>query len=438
MKKKTFTEIIIATIIIISQVWAFKTQKVKSLPDTLIVPSSDYPTIQEAINKANPGDTIFIKEGTYFENIVVNKSVSIVGEKVNTTIIDGQSLGDVMKVIASNTSIINVTIQNSEKAYTYSGVFLNKVENLTIQNCILRSNNVGILLFETNKSTFSDNIVMNSGWGLYSKSGSNFNLFVSNTILNNSIGILLDSSSYNKFYRNNFINNTLYQAQVLGGVSNQWDNGVEGNYWSDYAGTDENGDGIGDTELPIWSDYKPLVEPWSRIRIFDDIVVECNFTVASFQINQTVGELCFHVTGPPDWIGFFKVIIPKDLLNANLHEWRVFLENQYVQNITENVYISENDTHTFIYFEGTIAGNTVRIIPEFQPLIILLFTIILVIVAITTRKIKLGTIRKPEKRGNTNTLNLNVRLLKYSPGDSFENLRYFMGNFTSNLDFVKH
>lgn len=408
MKKKTFTEIIIA-IIIISQVWAFKTQRVKSLPDTLIVPSSDYPTIQEAINKANPGDTIFIKEGTYFENIVVNKSVSIVGEKVNTTIIDGRSVGNVIKVTASNASIINVTIQNSEKVHPdHSGVFLDKVENLTIQNCILRNNNVGIVLFgKTNKSTFSNNVVMDNGWGFNLKSGSNFNLFVSNTILNNSIGIVLNSS-YNKFYRNNFINNTLYQVQILGGVFNQWDNGVEGNYWSDYAGTDENGDGIGDTELPIWSDHKPLVEPWSQIRIFDGIVVECNFTVASFQINQTVGELRFHITGPPDWVGFFKVIIPKDVLNANLHEWRVFLENQYVQNITENVYISENDTHTFIYFEGTIAGNTVHIIPEFQPFIILLFTIILVIVAITTRK-KLGAIRKSEKRGNNNTLNLNIR-----------------------------
>lgn len=393
MKEKTITRIIII-ILIISQVWAFNIKKVKSMPNVLIVPSSEYPTIQEAINKANPGDTIFVREGSYYENVIVNKSVRIVGERMGNTIVDGQYLGDVIKVQASNTFIINLTIQNSGKTTVFdSGLSLVRVENITIQNCILRNNNIGVLFERANNSIFSNNIVMDNGWGFYLKSGSVFNIFVGNTLLRNGIGILL-SSSYNKFYRNNFINSTNYQVQIIGYTSNQWDNGVEGNYWNDYTGVDENGDGIGDTELPIWCDYKPLVEPWSRIRIFNNIVVECDFTVASFQINQTINELRFRITGPSGWVGYFRVIIPKYVLNLSLHQWRVFLENQ---DITENVYISENNTHTFIYFEGTIAGNTVYVVPEFHSPTILLCAL-LITALITKRKIKLCSTSNGKRR----------------------------------------
>ncbi len=55
--------------------------------NTIVVPD-DYSSIQEAINNAIEGNTIFIKKGTYVENPVVNKSVSLIGEDRDSTVID--------------------------------------------------------------------------------------------------------------------------------------------------------------------------------------------------------------------------------------------------------------------------------------------------------------------------------------------------------------
>ena len=60
---------------------------VKAESKTIVVPD-DYPTIQAAIDNATDGDTIFVKKGVYVENPVVNKSISLVGEDRDSTVID--------------------------------------------------------------------------------------------------------------------------------------------------------------------------------------------------------------------------------------------------------------------------------------------------------------------------------------------------------------
>lgn len=63
-------------------------------PWNLHIPE-DYPTIQEGINAANPGDIIFVSSDTYYEHVIVNKTVSLMGEGKETTIIDGNGTGTV-------------------------------------------------------------------------------------------------------------------------------------------------------------------------------------------------------------------------------------------------------------------------------------------------------------------------------------------------------
>jgi len=50
--------------------------------------TGNYSTIQEAIDSASDGDSIFVYSGTYFERVKVNKSISLLGENKGTTVID--------------------------------------------------------------------------------------------------------------------------------------------------------------------------------------------------------------------------------------------------------------------------------------------------------------------------------------------------------------
>ncbi|MHA2367036.1 MAG: hypothetical protein ACXAC7_23995, partial [Candidatus Hodarchaeales archaeon] len=60
--------------------------------DTLYVGGSgpdNYSSIQGAVNAAQDGDTIFVYSGVYFENVLIPKTVTLIGEDKETTIIDG-------------------------------------------------------------------------------------------------------------------------------------------------------------------------------------------------------------------------------------------------------------------------------------------------------------------------------------------------------------
>ena len=104
-------------------------------------------------------------------------------------------------------------------------------------------------------STVSGNFISNFTEGMF-LSGVQSSI-TKNTVANCTYPIALSGSNdnypldNNTLYHNNFIN----YSQPLSAISNaslsltNWDNGVEGNFWSNYNGTDSNGDGIGDTSI---------------------------------------------------------------------------------------------------------------------------------------------------------------------------------------------
>ena len=92
MKRRVLSGIMLTLLLISMLTLAFDIQPVKLEPTTWTVDDdgpADFYTIQGAINAASPGDTIFVYSGTYYENVVVNKTVSLIGENRSNTIIDG-------------------------------------------------------------------------------------------------------------------------------------------------------------------------------------------------------------------------------------------------------------------------------------------------------------------------------------------------------------
>lgn len=104
---------------------------------TITVPD-DYSIIQMAINVANPGDTVYVRAGTYYENITIGKSLTLQGEDRETTIIDGGGTGNVIYVTAHNVTISGLKIING-----LNGIFLpihGYISHLTVRDAIIDSN----------------------------------------------------------------------------------------------------------------------------------------------------------------------------------------------------------------------------------------------------------------------------------------------------------
>jgi len=156
-------------------------------------------------------------------------------------------------------------------------VILDSSSNNTFsENTIENNSEYGIQIGSSSYNAFSENTIRNNKLGIHLWS-SHGNTFIKNTITNNTSGIDLSSSNNNTLYHNNFVNNP---AQVtLYNSLNTWDNGVEGNYWNDYAGQDLDGNGIGDTNLPHQGvDYFPLMNPWGVAPLFNMAILPLSTT----------------------------------------------------------------------------------------------------------------------------------------------------------------
>jgi parallel beta-helix repeat protein len=166
---------------------------------TIIVPD-DYPTIQEAIDHAVAADTIFVKSGTYYGNITVEKeAISLIGENLAKTIIDGKGKTHGISVSASNFSITGFTIR-----HTNCAISLEKW-NYTVRDCRIFGNNLannslGILFSgfgggpEWARHSIFGNNITNNGVGIRLRYDYDMNIIHGNRIVANSIGIELTTS----------------------------------------------------------------------------------------------------------------------------------------------------------------------------------------------------------------------------------------------------
>ena len=315
-----------------NQGWGFSTRFM--IVDADIVVPDDYPAIQEAVNNADDGNTVFVRNGAYCENVVVNKTIALTGESNENTVVDGGGVGTVVRIDSDGVTISGFEIRNCSMEWGNWGIALNHSSKSVIkENTVtavyaisieggsqnrIEDNDVvghdgscifnGLQLVDSNDNVVSENnLSLNCHFALTIRNSSN-NRISSNYISGHFVPFPF---TMDKADNNSIVGNTMWQpAPFFGGhihfkeskgnvlyhnsfladegpntmsidefsTNNTWDNGCEGNYWSDYSGTDSNNDGVGDTPFYIdennQDDY-PLVNPhWNPADVNHDLRVD--------------------------------------------------------------------------------------------------------------------------------------------------------------------
>ena len=371
-----------------------------------------YQNITNALEHSIDGDTIFVRAGTYYENVMINKSISLLGEDRYSTIVDSNKIGNVIYIATNNVSVENFTIKESGLQLYDSGIFVgsssgNNISNNIITNNVITSNYEGIsLYFSSNNVVYGNEITSNyEGISLYFSSNnvvygneitsndqgislyyfSSHNVVYGNEITSNDQGISLYFSSHNVVYGNEITsnyegihlafhnsNNTVYCNnfnniyQAWSDSKSIWDYRGEGNYWSNYTGQDLNGDGIGDNPHVIDvnnQDNYPLMGIFSDFNISFEretyhVTTICNSTISdfNFKIGTETGNkiISFNAISDDNSVGFCRITIPTELL---MYPYIVLINSNWVtptlleiSNTTVRLYFTylNNSTITII------------------------------------------------------------------------------------------
>jgi parallel beta-helix repeat protein len=247
-----------------------------TMGNTLYVGGSgpgNYSKIQDAINDATTGDTVFVYDDSspYYENIVIEKSIRITGENKETTVILGDESADmiIVNISAGDMSFSGFTIQPSTgrpegiqivKGYTYPDYWnIDVLQNVSITNNIIKKtgrgiigvrldhgtiagntiehcNGEGILLFISSNTVITNNIVSSSSyrgieidglWGVYRIQNllnpvPENNTISQNTVQENRWGIELNSgATHTKITDNNILDNYEVGIQIVDAMNTE-------------------------------------------------------------------------------------------------------------------------------------------------------------------------------------------------------------------------
>jgi parallel beta-helix repeat protein len=253
----------------------------------------DYTSIQSAINAAIPGDTIEVRSGTYYENVNVNKQLTLRGVDTDggKPVVDAGGSGSAISAITLSADGCTLEGFNAINGTSYAGILITSNNNIITDN-IANNNGGGIAINGGKHNNIKANIANNNTAGISLENSSN-NIISSNKVSNNLLhGIIISTSlsyscynniikgnnvsnngkagygggiavgghwEYNNhlIFHNNLVNNVNNNAiEFHSTLNNQWDNGTIGNHYSNFdepseGCTDNDNNGICDSGYKI-------------------------------------------------------------------------------------------------------------------------------------------------------------------------------------------
>jgi parallel beta-helix repeat protein len=206
---------------------------------TVCASGCDNTSIQAAVIAADPGDTIIVHDGTYIENVVVDKRLTIRSQNGSavTTVQANNSADHVFNVTADYVNISGFTVKDAwgYAAGYKAGIFLSNVTHCNISGNNVTNNGNGIYLWISNNTILEDNTASNSTYegGILLEYSSN-NTIAGNTANSNSGGILVRLSSNNNTLTNNTASNNDWVGILLANSNDTTllSNTANSNYYS--------------------------------------------------------------------------------------------------------------------------------------------------------------------------------------------------------------
>jgi parallel beta-helix repeat protein len=122
---------------------------------------ADFTSIQEAIDHARDGDQIFVYSGTYLEYLIINKSITLIGEDKETTIIDGEDAENVIYISGNDVTLSEFTVQNGDY-----GIFCDESDSTTITDCKIMDYIIGMYNNRTTGGYVAHNTITNGEQGI--------------------------------------------------------------------------------------------------------------------------------------------------------------------------------------------------------------------------------------------------------------------------------
>jgi len=216
----------------------------------------NYSKIQDAINDANHGDTVFVYNDSspYYERVLIYKSIYLIGEDKHSTVIDADKKGSPIRITADDCLVSGFTIQNCKKLnnYDYAPVQIHSSKNVTIKDNIITIGDMeynpwvaAIDLYKSTYNTIQDNYIYEENHkavsdGIILRVGSSHNIISGNNISNYVCGIeiLADGCCNNTISENHIHHNGIGIENVYNNYNKIINNRIQYNSWNGIRSVD--------------------------------------------------------------------------------------------------------------------------------------------------------------------------------------------------------